>query len=1485
LAAPFIPGVFPQFGSSSKGGSVFDANYPPKWVIIARQLTAYERGICEVPDVHNLAVIEATERNNIEVAIQLEKQVLGCQPTSPEVYMFLADLLIHRGLDGDLEEAFQVAKMGVRRCPQDRRALVNLLRVGFSAGHDRDVGPVLKELVQFPDVLQPYSVEQLGEMIKSQQTDVAKAEQLYRTGPLPVLVFCALGPIRTPYYRFWRGSTMRRSGLEVSLGTQPGLATQLVTESMLPTAVVLDYTAMVTLHELFGGELPGILPRAFTRIYVPESLRGVLYAEGRLLAEMGQPARIAAQHKVSEWVDQSDKVEFIPPVGDTADLLGSHAARKHATEQGIPLLDEYMSEEDVSEGLIRVGLSDVARALGLTAAPPSVQEQIASLARPQDDDAKAVLQEGTAIAVDVQTLVTLAEVGGLLHLSGLFSKIFIAKRGMQWLRGELSQSGFEEDCRHRFRLLERTIADLERSGVLVFQGVRRQGDDAGESDQDENSGGIVRDVLNYVRDLLALATSLTCPLVADDRALQVITEEGLSEYRFGTDVLLRWLLLAGVLDARTYREKYDLFREWNYRFLPPDPDYLSWLATLEPRGEAGAFKDALDWYSQVVHQMPSSARLHPAYRDQLQRASFSSYVDSLWLVLVALWLAGAEPDTAAPVLRRLAPDRVLPELAGRGPEFLQLLLIRASIGPRSRSTGGEEVSPVDPDWLDAVLQAVPYDADDIDLAWVDLVRGWMDEAQSKAPDEGMATALVADVLVSLPVRARARLAQSDAGTKLQESLGVRIETHYTFALRAADGETAVRIPESVLDEACARAAHRLLAEGAQLHEEAGLVFRLSESHRHGFLRVIEVLPTQADPRSCHGRPLERVVNLLPWLDSADPAERQKAWQTGVECLKVVEDDADATGTAQTYSEHLAIGLLSADEQRWRPVALRCEAILRHSLGVVLQLVEDAVLLGLSGALPSIIGWTEPADAASWLGITMEVLHDESVFAQHADAAAGELATVAGLSDGSISQLVAKLEKRWQSVFPDAVATFQPLTHALSVAQQGEREAVLDALLSMAEDSCSRSVKANAVCVAVLAHEDLVGQGPVGDSAITSLSGRIRSLLMACIVPPRAAHRGDSSGAATCVLSAETLVRALYAAWLESGIETPALRYLAWCAGHLLAHELGKRKVAVGGTELSQELEQYATDRLNIHLEQAPPEIGFCRPELIRYLRYHAAFLGQQLADHRDVVGALMDDESRGLTLQSAALHAIAYACLGGLSALGGVWLDASLALDPSGGMAALLDDGDVVRATWPADQQNVWHVVQQPDPNEHWAWLVPGFVAAEADSDAVRYLDAFGLGTVAPTEDWLRRVAVLLTPGVVQRATCSIVVWNRLLALVSSALIRYREPCDAVGVLEAFLFAPSTTMQTKQELLPVQAGWLAGLCSRELYLDMTAAWLEATATEKQLTLTTRRRCIRRFTEVWSLLPEAARAALEPALTRTAGNLGLPVLIELKPFVH
>ena len=39
MAAPFFPGVFPQFGSSSKGGSLFDANYPPKRVIIARQLT------------------------------------------------------------------------------------------------------------------------------------------------------------------------------------------------------------------------------------------------------------------------------------------------------------------------------------------------------------------------------------------------------------------------------------------------------------------------------------------------------------------------------------------------------------------------------------------------------------------------------------------------------------------------------------------------------------------------------------------------------------------------------------------------------------------------------------------------------------------------------------------------------------------------------------------------------------------------------------------------------------------------------------------------------------------------------------------------------------------------------------------------------------------------------------------------------------------------------------------------------------------------------------------------------------------------------------------------------------------------------------------------------------------------------------------------------------------------------------------------------
>ncbi|MGD0113938.1 MAG: site-specific DNA-methyltransferase [Armatimonadota bacterium] len=39
LGCSLHPGVLPRNGSSTRGGSVFDADYPARWVIIARRLT------------------------------------------------------------------------------------------------------------------------------------------------------------------------------------------------------------------------------------------------------------------------------------------------------------------------------------------------------------------------------------------------------------------------------------------------------------------------------------------------------------------------------------------------------------------------------------------------------------------------------------------------------------------------------------------------------------------------------------------------------------------------------------------------------------------------------------------------------------------------------------------------------------------------------------------------------------------------------------------------------------------------------------------------------------------------------------------------------------------------------------------------------------------------------------------------------------------------------------------------------------------------------------------------------------------------------------------------------------------------------------------------------------------------------------------------------------------------------------------------------
>jgi len=157
-------------------------------------LTAYERGLCEPPDIHNLAMIEATGRNNVDVALELEREVIRIAPDLADPYVRLAQLLVRRGHEEDLREAYRVARSGAERFPDNASILVNYLIVGYGTGHDRDVASLAMSLHErFPAVMQQMPAEQGIEMVKDLRNRAAEVERVYRTAPLPVVMFCAVG--------------------------------------------------------------------------------------------------------------------------------------------------------------------------------------------------------------------------------------------------------------------------------------------------------------------------------------------------------------------------------------------------------------------------------------------------------------------------------------------------------------------------------------------------------------------------------------------------------------------------------------------------------------------------------------------------------------------------------------------------------------------------------------------------------------------------------------------------------------------------------------------------------------------------------------------------------------------------------------------------------------------------------------------------------------------------------------------------------------------------------------------------------------------------------------------------------------------------------------------------------------------------------------------------------------------------------------------
>jgi hypothetical protein len=663
------------------------------------------------------------------------------------------------------------------------------------------------------------------------------------------------------------------------------------------------------------------------------------------------------------------------------------------------------------------------------------------------------------------------------------------------------------------------------------------------------------------------------------------------------------------------------------------------------------------------------------------------------------------------------------------------------------------------------------------------------------------------------------------------------------------------------------------------------VFRLGGERQAAYLVAIEVTWSEAHRRSAHGAPLGRVLNLLHWFGSSDVRERRKAWEIGRECLIAVLQGEEAAVTPLASFERLVDDIASEDETQWRRASQECQAILRGGRGFVVKMMRDAVTLGAAHAPSGLVDWTRAADAASWLGISWRDLADERSFAEHSAAVAQEIRSLAAPCDSASAAVFAtKLRMRWYSLFCDAVATYQPVLDALLPMGCQDREALVSEILSMSEQSASQAVKTNAACLAVMVYDSLTDRAEAGGDLPSALAAeQIRKLLrdaMGAWDPTSAGREAEPSSRAALACA---FTRAFYASWAGSDADAPALRYLASCAGQLFTDELSAFDGSVG-EGLSVELERYAAERLRVHLEGPQSDDGFYRPELIPYLRYPGAFVGRQLAEHRQAVRRLMDSKTREALLGAGVLHAIWFRSTGGASALRKTWLDNAFALDSSGGIANLLGEDDAVGQTWASDQQAAYQMMRDFGADEHWTWLLTIFTEAKTDAEAAKYLTAFGLGAVAPSEDWVRRVSLLASSEASQRAMRSVPLWEQFLGIIAAALIRYREPCEASAVLEEFLFAGANSMLEHQGLLPSQAAWLAGLCSRQLYLERTAQWLEAIALDARLELAVRRRCLRRFMEVWDDLPEVAHEALGPTLAQVARNPAMYGLIELKSFV-
>jgi tetratricopeptide (TPR) repeat protein len=247
-------------------------------------------------------------------AIGLLERLTETKPDDWRVYAQLAQLHFAEGRN---EEAFRWAGEALAKGREQPEAHLLYVWIGLETGHGKEAAPVLQELPQkFPDFpgLRRVTIPEARELLRQSQERAEKIRQAYQDRELPITVAAHQSEKPLALYRV----LLRRTSLPffADSGTKDGQEGSFkCCESA--SEVVIDYPALLTLAQ---GDMFGLAPKCFAKIYVPSDIRQQIQTDRILLTSRLSYLRERRQRAICDKLKRAGILdawrEFAPDLAE-----------------------------------------------------------------------------------------------------------------------------------------------------------------------------------------------------------------------------------------------------------------------------------------------------------------------------------------------------------------------------------------------------------------------------------------------------------------------------------------------------------------------------------------------------------------------------------------------------------------------------------------------------------------------------------------------------------------------------------------------------------------------------------------------------------------------------------------------------------------------------------------------------------------------------------------------------------------------------------------------------------------------------------------------------------------------------------------------------------------------------------------------------------------------------------------------------------------